>query len=181
MNKFPKIFLLSSLLVLTIQNTQAEKADPYVDALSSEASGTKMQASDAAVTDDDPEPAVTPSSSEDTDALASKVGDQLEKLLTGSSGEDVKTEDIVDIISGAVKEGQDIDAIQNEVSAAMADLQKKEGVNIKPEVFEFVAKSVTDIVNSSKDVAQGDPNDPYIQSLNAEVDDTSLKDNEGKD
>lgn len=181
MNKLPKVLLLSSLCVLTLQITQAQAADSYVDALSSEATNTKMKSSQTAATDDDPEPAVTPSGSEDTDALADKVGSQLEKILSGSSSGDVKKEDLANIVSGAVKEGHEIDAIQDAVSAAMSDLQKKEGINIKPEVFEFAAKAVTDIVNSSKDVAQGDPNDPYIQSLNAEVDETSLKDHEGKD
>ena len=175
MKKLPKILILSSLLIVSSNSVFAEKTDSYVDELSSEASNTDMKSnSDAAVTDNEPEPAATPDGTEDTDALADKVGSQLEKLLSGSSAEDVKKEDIADIVSGAVKEGHNIDAIQNAVKDAMAELQQKEGVNIKPEVFKFAEDAVVDIVNSSKDVAQGDPNDPYIQGLNAEVAETSL-------
>lgn len=180
MKRFPKILILSSLLVLSSAFVQAEPANSYVDALSSEANETKMKASGAVPTDDDSEPAVTPDGSIDTDALANKVSDQLEKILSGAEDGDIKQEDLVNVVSEAVKEGHDIDAIQNAVSTAMTDLQKKEGVNIKPEVFKFAKKAVNDIVGASKDVAQGDPNDPYIQSLNAEVDDTSLNDHEGK-
>lgn len=182
MKKFPKIIILSSLLVLsTALVVQAEPANSYVDALSSEADETKMKAGDTVSTNDDPEPAVTPDGSIDTDALADKVGNQLEKILSGAADGDVKQADLANVVSDAVKEGHDIDDIQNAVSEAMSELQKKEGVDIKPEVFKFVEKAVSDIVGASKDIAQGDPNDPYIQSLNAEVDDTSLKDNEGKD
>lgn len=181
MYKLPNVLLLSSLLIITAELAYAETADSYVDALSSEATNTKMKPSTTEIIDDDPDPVVAVDGSENSDALASKVSNELEKLLTGSSSENVKKEDLANIVSGAVKEGHDIDAIQNAVSAAMAELQKKEGVDITPEVFEFAAKSVTDIVVSSKDVAQGDPSDPYIQSLNAEVDDTSLKDDEGEE
>ena len=175
MKKLPKILILSSLLLLVSSSAFAEKADSYVDELSSEASETDMKAdSDATVNDNEPEPSATPDASEDTDALADKVGSQLEKLLSGSSAEDVKKEDIADIVSGAVKEGHNIDAIQNAVKDAMTELQQKEGVDIKPEVFKFAEDAVVDIVNSSKDVAQGDPNDPYIQGLNAELEETSL-------
>jgi len=174
MKKIPNVLILSSLLVLTMQVAHAD--DSYVDALSSEAGGTQMKAdANAKVTDDDPEPAAGADSTANPDALATKVTSQLENLLSGKSGKEVKTEDVANVVSSAVKEGYDIDAIQGAVSSAMEELKKKEGVEIKPEVFKFVANAVKDIVGASKDVAQGDPNDPYIQSLNAEVDDLSIK------
>lgn len=174
MRPFPKIIILSSLLILAAPIIQAEPNNSYIDALSSEAGDTKMKASETATVEDDVEPAVVPDGSVDTDALATKVGNQLEKILSGGSADNVKKEDLANIVSDAVKEGHTIDAIHDAVGEAMAELQKKEGTNIKPEVLKFASDAVNDIVGASKDIAQGNPDDPYIQSLNAEINDTSL-------
>ncbi len=170
MKKQLKILMLSSLLLSISNSIFAEKADSYIDELSSEAGKTEMKSNANIIITDSDEPVPTATdSAEDTDALAIKVENQLEKLLSGSSKEDVKKEDIANIVSGAVKEGHDIDAIQNAVNDAMAELQKKEDTAIKPEVLKFATDAAVNIVNSSKDVAQGNPNDPYIQDLNAEL------------
>ncbi len=156
--------------------------DSYVDGLSSEVIGTSMESNGAiTTTDENPEPAIVPDDSVDTSAIANQVINQLEKVLTGVSSGEVKQEDLAGIVSAAVKEGNEIDTIERAVNDAMAELRKKEGLDIQPETLEFAAKSINEIVGASRDIAQGDPSDPYIQSLNAEVDETSLKRSEGRD
>jgi LysM repeat protein len=166
MNTLPKIILISSLFILTMQTAWSESADAYMDALSKEAGHTKMRA-EAGVTivDDEPEPSDIPEQKVDNDKLANKVSLQLEKLLTGSSSEDIKQEDLANIVSSAVQDGHKIDNIQDAVSNAMSVLREKKSLDIKPEVLEFSAHAVNEIVGASKDVATGNADDPYINSL----------------
>jgi len=141
--------------------------------LSDEADETSMKASETpTITDDGPEPSVIPGPSDDIDALSKAVGNRLQEVLTGSASKQTKQKKIADLVSSAVKKGHEIGAIQNAVQEAMADLSQQEGRVIKPEALEFAEKTVNQIVETSKDIAQGDPNDPYIKSLNAEADET---------
>jgi LysM repeat protein len=180
MKQIPKTLIASLLLTSNIQFIQAESIDPYIDALSVEAEQTSMKANKAIIlTDEGPEPAVVPDASDNIDMLSREVSDRLEIILTDSLTEEVKQRKLAEMISTAVKKGYEIGAIQNAVSDAMAELNRQENLNIKPEALEFAEKTVNEIVGASKNIAQGDPNDPYIKSLNAEINEVSIEDNNG--
>ncbi len=164
------ILTFSLLFIWNIRFIQAESIDPYIDALSIEAEQTSMKANKAAVlTDQGPEPPVVPTASDDIDMLSREVSERLKIILTDSLTEEVKQKKLAKIISNAVKKGHEISSIQNAVSEAMVELSKRKHLDIKQEALEFAEKTVNEIVEASKDIAQGDPNDPYIKSLNAEV------------
>ena len=176
MNIFPKAFFFASLLsLLNIQVVWAEEpADPYMDALSKEAGKTSMKKDDKSAVakkqqdEEEPQEKVNTEPS-DENKLTDKVSQQLEKLLVGVSNGDIKQEDLANIVSDAVQAGHEIDSIHDAVTSAMTELREKEGINIKAEVLEFSIKAVDDIVGASKDIASGDVDDPYIQSLKAEA------------
>lgn len=162
-----KITLISCLLILNTQKLLAEESDSsYMDALSKEAGQTKMKKEVVTAPLDEPESKTT-----DNKQLTDDVSKQLEKLLAGSDSEDIKQEDLANIVSSAVQAGHDIDIIQDAVKSAMTELRGKKDSNIKTEVLEFSVNAVNEIVDASKDIATGTSNDPYIQSLRAEADD----------
>ncbi len=167
MKIFAKITLISCLLILNTQGLLAEESDDsYMDALSKEASQTKMKKEAVTTPLDEPESKTT-----DNKQLTDDVSKQLEKLLAGNDSKDIKPEDLANIVSSAVQAGHDIDIIQDAVKSAMTELRGKEDSNIKTEVLEFSANAVNEIVSASKDIATGTSDDPYIESLRAEADD----------
>ncbi len=171
------ILTFSLLFIWNIRFIQAESIDPYIDALSIEAEQTSMKANKAAVlTDQGPEPPVVPTASDDIDMLSREVSERLKIILTDSLTEEAKQKKLAKIISNAVKKGHEISSIQNAVSEAMAELSKRKHLDIKQEALEFAEKTVNEIVEASKDITQGDPNDPYIKSLNAEVNGLAVED-----
>ena len=178
MNILSKTIFFSSLFSLfSIQTVWAESSDDgYMNALSGEAGQTSMKDDDttksAQQKSELDEAATAPKQKTETidnNKLTDKVSQQLEKLLVGSNNGDVKQEDLANIVSVAVQAGHEIDNIHEAVTNAMTELREKEGIDIKAEVLEFSIKSVNEIVAASKNVASGDVEDPYIQSLKAEA------------
>jgi nucleoid-associated protein YgaU len=167
--------LIKILILFVTLPVVAETPDPYIEALSNEANKTKMKPSSVATTDNEPEPDVVLEGS--VDELAEKISDQLEIILTGKTSKKIKKKQLAEVISSGVKEGRKIDEIHDIVRQAMTELKGKEGLDIQPELAEYAEKVVTDIVTSSKNLARGDQNDPYIQALNAEVSETTLDGN----
>ncbi len=167
--------LIKFLMLFVTWPVIAEPPDPYIEALSNEANKTKMKSSQVVNSDIEPEPGVVLEGS--VDELAEKISDQLEIILTGKTSKKQKQKQLAEVISSGVKEGRKIDEVHDIVRQAMAELKQKEELDIQPELAEYAEKVVTDIVTSSKNLARGDQNDPYIQALNAEVSDTTLKDN----
>lgn len=168
--------LLASTLFAVSASSQvliAEEAS-LADTLASEAKDTKLQqkASDEPSTADEPEPSVEGSS--DTDNLAEQVTSDLEKLLGGSPDREVKKEDVKKIAEKAKEEGSSADDIRKAVSSALSDLQEK-GVKVEDDALEFVQKSMSDILSAGNEDAMGDPASIYIQSLNAELEETKFK------
>lgn len=169
------ILLASTLFAIsaTSQMLTAEEAS-LADTLASEAKDTKLQqkASDAPATADEPEPSAEGAS--DTESLAEQVTSDLEKLLGGSSDKEVKKEDVKKIAEKAKEEGSSTEDIRKAVSSALTGLQEK-GVKIEEGTLEFVQKSMSDILSAGSDDAMGDPASIYIQSLNAELEETKFK------
>ncbi len=163
-----------SILFVTL-SAVAAPPDPYIEALSNEANKTKMKSTQVITTDSEPEPGVVLDGS--VDELAKKISDQLEIILTGKSSKKHKKKQLAEVISSGVKEGRKIDEIHDIVRQAMAELKQKKQPDIQPEMAEYAEKVVNDIVSSSKNLARGDQNDPYIQALNAEVSKTTLDEN----
>lgn len=174
MKQYLKILTVNSLIFLSIQSAQAEKSNPYIDALSNEAEQTKMKPNkNAIITGKGPEPAIAPNPSDDIDLLSKKVLKSLKQLLTGTSSKEEKQQTIAEIVSSSVKKGHKIDNIQRAVNDAMTALSEQGNLEINPETIEVVEETINGIVTASKDIAQGDPNDPYIKSLIAEANDTT--------
>jgi hypothetical protein len=180
MNILPRTIFFSSLLsLLSTQIVWAEPADSYMDALSGEAGKTRMKDDDTAKSvkekdkkpqQDEEEPKLkTSAETIDNNKLTDQVSQQLEKLLVGTSDGDVKQEDLANIVSDAVQAGHEIDNIHDAVTNAMTELREKEGIDIKAEVLDFSIDAVNEIVGASKDVAEGNVDDPYLQSLKAEA------------
>ena len=177
MKQLPKTLIISSLLASNIQFTQAKPTDSYTDALSMEADQTSMKSDESSViTDETPEPAVVPGISDDIDALSKAVGNNLEQILTGSSSKAIKQKKIKQLISTATKKGHKINAIQSAVSTAIVELYKQKKHTIKPESLELAEKTINNIMEANKVIAQDDLIDPYIKSLNAEANETYLID-----
>ncbi len=170
--------LIKLLILFAALPVIADTPDPYIEALSNEANKTKMKPSQVIVTDNEPEPGVV--LDEPVDELAEKISDQLEVILTGKTSKKHKQKKLAEVISSGVKEGRKIDEIHGIVRQAMAELRGKEELNIQPEVAEYAEKVVNDIVTTSKNLARGDQNDPYIKALNAEVSGTTLDDDSDK-
>lgn len=177
MNILPQVVLISSLLSLLNSPLLLAEDDAYMDALSSEAGKTSMkEVKEKSESTEKSKPkeekteieAQSPESS-DPSKLTETVSQQLEKLLVGREDGDLKQEDLANIVSGAVQKGHEIDSIHDAVTSAMTELRDKEGIDIKAQVLEFSIKSVNEIVGASKDIATGDVEDPYIQSLKAEA------------
>ncbi len=180
MKQLLKSLIVSLLFISNIQFTQAESKNSYLEALSVEAEITNMNADKATIlTDDGPEPAVVPSASDDIDQLSRDISDRLQIILTGALTDEEKQRKLAEIVSSNVKKGHEIDAIQDAVSEAMAELSKQENLDIESDTIKFAEKIVNEIVGASKDIAQGDPNDPYIKSLNAELNEVSAQENRG--
>lgn len=174
MKQYLKILIIHSLIILFIQSAQAEKSNPYIDALSNEADQTKIKPNkNAIITDTGPEPAVVPNPSDDIDLLSKKVLKSLKQLLTGTSSKEEKQQTIAEIVSSSVKKGHKIDKIQSAVNDAMSALSAQGNLEIDPEAIKVVEETIDDIVTASKDIAQGDPNDPYIKSLITEANETT--------
>ncbi len=174
MKQYLKILTVNSLIFLSIQLVQAEKSNPYIDALSNEAEQTKIKPNKKAIiTDTGPEPAIAPNPSDDIDILSKKVLKRLKQLLTGSSSKEEKQQTIAEIVSSSVKKGHKIDNIQSAVNDAMIALSEQGNLEVDPETIEVVEETINDIVTASKNIAQGNPNDPYIKSLIAEANETS--------
>ncbi len=173
MRQFAMKLLIRLLILFATFPVVAETPDPYIEALSNEADKTKMKPSSVVATDNEPEPGVVLDGS--VDELAEKISDQLELILTGKTSKRQKQKQLAEVISSGVKEGRKIDEIHDIVRQAMTELREKEGLDIQPEVAEFAEKVVSNIVSSSKNLARGDQNDPYIQALNAEVSKTTLE------
>jgi len=192
MNILSKAVFLALLLSL-FSSKIVWADDTYMDALSSEAGKTSMKDIEKTANTNNTQKKSSPkeeeskpetksskadtnaeteepnSDSSDADKLTDKVSLQLEKLLVGSNEGDIKQEDLATIVSDAVQSGHEIDSIHDAVTSAMTELRDKEGIDIKAEVLEFSIKSVNEIVEASKNVAEGNVEDPYIQSLRAEA------------
>ncbi len=174
MKLYLKVLTVNSLIFLSIQSAQAEKSTPYIDALSNEAEQTNIKPNKKAIiTDIGPEPAIVPNPSDNIDILSKKVLKRLKQLLTSSSSKEEKQQTIAEIVSSSVKKGHKIDNIQNAVNDAMTALSKQGDLEVNPETIEVVEETINAIVTASKDIAQGNPNDPYIKSLIAEANETS--------
>jgi nucleoid-associated protein YgaU len=178
MKKLPILFV-SSLLLASVVNTSlaADDAKSLTDALAGEAKDTQMKgnAKAAAETKDEtPEPAAD-AAGVDVEALAEQVTSDLEALLGGGKNE-VKKEDVEKVVEKAKDQGKSDSDIQEAVTTAVGNLQEK-GVEISKDTFEFIQKSMKDILSSGTEDAMGDPASIYIQSLNAELAETTVKEN----
>lgn len=172
--------LLASTLLIISATSQVLVAEEktLADTLASEAKDTKMQQKTTdtpAATSDDSEPSVEGTS--DIDSLAEQVTSDLEMLLGGSSDKQVKKEDVKKIAEKAKEQGSSAEEIQQAVSTALTGLQEK-GVKIEEGTLEFVQKSMSDILSDGSEDAMGDPASIYIQSLNAELEETDVKSTE---
>jgi nucleoid-associated protein YgaU len=176
MKKLPVLFV-SSLLLLSVANTSmaADDAKSLTDALAGEAKDTQMKGNTKETTEnkgETPEPA-TNAEGVDVEALAEQVTSDLEALLGGGKNE-VKKEDVEKVVEKAKEQGQSDTDIQEAVTTAVGNLQEK-GVEVSKDTLEFIQKSMKDILSSGTEDAMGDPASIYIQSLNAELAGTVVK------
>lgn len=176
MKKLPILFV-SSLLLASVANTSiaADDAKNLTDALAGEAKDTQMKGNAkeaAANTDETPEP-TTNAEGVDVEALAEQVTSDLEALLGGDKNE-VKKEDVEKVVEKAKEQGSSDSDIQEAVTTAVGNLQEK-GVEVSEDTLEFIQKSMKDILSSGTEDAMGDPASIYIQSLNAELAETTVK------
>lgn len=197
MKKTLPTLLLATSFALLQTAVWAEKDNAMLDALSDEAKSTSME-EDEATPDDVPEPAVVPSSSStDLDTLEKRVAAQIKGVLSGESAkqsdgepksEEAKAKQLADqleqVVAGSLMEGNKLKDIRSAVSAAMADISKtaapEEGGSetaegtISKQTVESAAKALQSIVGENKEIAAGDRQDAYIQSLKSELADDSV-------
>lgn len=176
MKKLPILFISSLLLTSIAHNSiAADDAKSLTDALAGEAKDTQMKesaAEAAANTDETPEPTAD-AEGVDVDALAEQVTSDLEALLGGGKNE-VKKEDVEKVVEKAKEQGSSDTDIQEAVTTAVGNLQEK-GVEVSEDTLAFIQQSMKDILSSGTEDAMGDPASIYIQSLNAELAETTVK------
>lgn len=113
-------------------------------------------------------PAPVVQAAADPASLMEKITKDLESYLKVAPDQPIKKEAVVEVANKAKAEGGTAFDIQQAVSMALDALAGK-GVRFEPGTHAFIQASMQDLLTANADLAQGDPADAYIRSLNAEL------------